>query len=158
MLAGFFAVRRLEKLTQSTEIRSLLSHLGKVALRLWIPLFAMIAIVISVIFMSGSLQLKSLRLDTLTSLFFLNNWYQLQSERSYFMDMAVQSPFAHLWYVAIYFQSFLLSAGIIKLTNRFKLNQSTKIFIWLGLLAISQSLYFLWYTPGADPSNVYYSL
>lgn len=158
VLAGFFAVRRLEKLTQSTEIRSLLSHIGKVALRLWIPLFAMIAIVISVIFMSGSLQLKSLRLDTLTSLFFLNNWYQLQSERSYFMDMAVQSPFAHLWYVAIYFQSFLLSAGIIKLTNRFKLNQSTKIFIWLGLLAISQSLYFLWYTPGADPSNVYYSL
>ncbi|SDI66058.1 acyltransferase family protein [Dolosicoccus paucivorans] len=158
VLAGFFAVRRLEKLTELKEIKPLLSHIGKVVLRLWIPLFAMIAVVISVIFLSGSLQLKSLHLDTLTSLFFLNNWYQLQSERSYFMDMAVQSPFAHLWYVAIYFQSFLLSAGIIKVTNQFKLDRSIKMFIWLGLLAISQSLYFLWYTPGADPSNVYYSL
>lgn len=156
VLSGFLSAGKLEKITHQHDYTGVLVYLKKQIERLWIPLFWMIMIVVILLLFFNRSLLGTLRGDLLSSLFFSSNIYQLASQRSYFAEMAIQSPFTHLWYIAIHVQSFIVSVIIFILMNIRPLKKEYKAFIWMIIVVMSHLAFIFLYQSGADPTNVYY--
>jgi peptidoglycan/LPS O-acetylase OafA/YrhL len=100
-------------------------------------------------------ELASLRGDAIASFAYVTNWYLIFSEQSYFESFGRPSLFLHLWSLAIEEQFYLLwpvvfAAGI-RLAGRRRL-------LWGVLAGIGASTALMWvlFTPGIDPSRLYY--
>lgn len=156
VISGFFAAGKLEQFTFEHEYRKLGNYLKKHIERLWIPLFWMILLIMIFLFVFNPSLLGALRNDIISSLLFSSNIFQLISERSYFADMALQSPFTHLWYIAIHVQSLLVSVVIILITNLKPIRKEFKVLIWMFIVLVSHLTYIMLYEPSSDPTNVYY--
>ncbi|MGX7092642.1 acyltransferase family protein [Hutsoniella sourekii] len=161
VLSGYFFAYKMEKdqtLGSSTDWRALVKYIKHTFERLFIPLFWMIMLIVVGLYLVNRQELHYIRSEILSGLTFTNNFFQLLNEKSYFVQMADASPLTHLWYNAIYLQSFLLAVPIVLLTNKLKLNIPAKGLIWLVLASASHLLSLFFYQPGADPSRVYYGL
>ena len=100
--------------------------------------------------------LTKMRPDVIPTLLFVNNWWQILHNVSYFQALGEPSPLTHFWSLAIEEQFYLvwplallacLKAGVSKSTM-------TKGTIILAVLsAIEMALLF---DPSQDPSRVYY--
>lgn len=100
--------------------------------------------------------LTKMRPDVLPSLFFVNNWWQIFHETSYFDALGAPSPLQHFWSLGIEEQFYLvwplLVAGAIALgATHARLRR-----IALVLAAVSAIAMAFLYEPGSDPSRVYY--
>lgn len=163
VFGGYFLARKIQDLSFNQWKTNTLRLIQKQLARLWIPLLWLMAIIVSLYLIINPTALKSMRNDILASLFFFNNFFQLASDKSYFTDMALASPFTHLWYVAIYVQSFIVSL-ILLLINRWFSERiwepwsKYQVFFWLAIVFICHGAYWQLYRPNTDPSNVYYGL
>lgn len=156
VISGYFAASKLEQLTFEHDFRKLGQYLIKTLDRLWIPLFWITLIIMGFLLYFNPSLLGTLRGDIISSLIFTSNIFQLASERSYFADMAVQSPFTHLWYIAIHVQSLIASVIIILVTNYKPIRREFKVLIWMIIVLGSHLTYIMMYDPNSDPTNVYY--
>lgn len=87
-----------------------------------------------------------------------NNIWQISRNSSYFTKIANASPFTHLWFLSIELQFYLLWPLIFTFykflsRGRFK-NYSDYLFIILAVISVAALI--ILYTPGQDPSRVYY--
>lgn len=156
VISGYFAANKLEQLTFEHKYRKLGNYLKNSLDRLWIPLFWMTLLIMVFLFYFNRSLLGSLRNDIISSLLFSSNIFQLASERSYFADMALQSPFTHLWYIAIHMQSLIVSVIIILITNFKPTRKEFKVLLWMIIVLASHLTYIMLYDPSSDPTNVYY--
>mgnify|MGYP000904960279 CR=1 FL=1 len=125
------------------------------ARRLLPALLVMLAVVLLWIWIGDPDQLDSLRGETISSIFFVENWWAIGQDMSYFDRFGAPSPMSHLWSLAVEEQFYLVwpvlfVAGTTKLGNR--------RFLWaiLGGIVASTALMWLLFTPGTDPTRVYY--
>lgn len=161
VLAGFFFAHKMEKIFHDPHVRAsqrIKDYLITTAERVILPLWWMLMILVIGYLIFQPNELHYIRDELLSSTFLVNNWYQIISDKSYFVKMTSATPFTHLWYNAIYIQSFLLSIPLFWLTCKFKLSVPAKGIFWSVIVAISHSLMFLLYQPDQDPSRVYYGL
>lgn len=103
--------------------------------------------------------LVHLRGAVLSSLLYVNNFWQIFQGTSYFERFGNESPFKHIWALSIEGQFYLVWPIIfIILSYLFKGNKGNKtIFnILFGLSIISAVVMAFLFQPGADPSRVYY--
>ena len=101
-------------------------------------------------------QLAALRPALVAAACYGSNWYQATHHVSYFASFGPPPPLQHLWSLAIEEQFYLiwpLALGVVlaALSSR----HARAAVAWAGAAA-SALLMALLYTPGSDPSRVYY--
>ncbi|OJG99123.1 acyltransferase [Enterococcus termitis] len=100
--------------------------------------------------------LNNLRSVFASSVLYYNNWWQIFKGFSYFDRFATQSPFTHIWSLAVEAQNYLVWPLLFIALKKY-VKHSGKIFgLIMGTAIISGLLMAFLYTPGADPTRVYY--
>ena len=126
--------------------------------RLWLPMLFMIIGTVAFLFIALPEHLKNIRMMSLSSLVFFNNYYQIINQQSYFVQSINPSPFVHLWYVSLYFQLMLIAVGIRKIFNRLNLLRMQESLVLLILSILSAIFMTVMYVIQKDPSYIYYAI
>lgn len=101
-------------------------------------------------------MLTKMRPDILPSLFFVNNWWQIAQNVSYFDALGDPSPLTHFWSLAIEEQFYLIWPPLLLGLLSTHVKKPTIRRIVLGLAAASALAMTLLYNPAVDPSRIYY--
>ena len=133
-------------------------HFSSKISRLWLPMLFMIIGTVAFLFIVLPEQLKNIRMMSLSSLVFFNNYYQIINQQSYFVQSINPSPFVHLWYVSLYFQLMLIAVGIRKIFNRLNLLRMQESLVLLILSILSAIFMTVMYVIQKDPSYIYYAI
>ncbi len=131
-------------------------YVAKRILRLAVPIVAMILLSVSIINVFFGELLYNVRGTLLSSVLFVNNWWQIAQGASYFEAYVHPSAFTHLWYVAVLMQLCLVWPVLLLFMNRFLPNRRRIALALLGMAVVSAVLMGVLYRAGADPSRVYY--
>lgn len=100
--------------------------------------------------------LNNLRGNVISSLFYVNNWWQINHGMSYFDRFSGESPFTHIWSLAVETQNYIFWPIIFVLLMKLVKNKGK---VFLGIVAaalVSAILMAVLYVPGQDPTRVYY--
>ncbi len=100
--------------------------------------------------------LNNLRGVVVSSLLYVNNWWQINNGLSYFDRFANESPFTHIWSLAVEAQNYLIWPVIFVLLMVFVRERKWIFYTVLGTSVLSAILMMILYTPGGDPTRVYY--
>ncbi|MFX3632550.1 MAG: acyltransferase family protein [Candidatus Pristimantibacillus sp.] len=126
------------------------------AKRLLPAMIVMLALVVLVLFLFDSSRLILLRGDIGSALLYINNWWLIFHDVSYFESFGPPSPFGHLWSLAVEEQFYLLWPLVLTAALRF-VPRRGQLALWTLLgAAMSAGAMALLYQPGLDPSRVYY--
>jgi peptidoglycan/LPS O-acetylase OafA/YrhL len=129
------------------------------ARRLLPALAVMLVVVTAAASVTEPDQETSLRPALLAAVAYTSNWYQILHHVSYFdafRQLTAPAPLDHLWSLAIEEQFYLLWPLILWFLL-FRLNgRRSRITVTLLAAAASALVMALQYTPGGDPSAVYY--
>lgn len=101
-------------------------------------------------------MLTKMRPDIIPSLLYLNNWWQIFNNMSYFSAVGDPSPLTHFWSLAIEAQFYLVWPGLLLLALRGGKSRTSIRRAALVLAALSALEMALLYNPAVDPSRVYY--
>lgn len=157
-IAGFFNFRSLYSASVRGEELNILSFYRLRFARLFYPMLSMIAMTITYILLFARDYLFNIRNMAFSGLLFINNYYQIINNQSYFVQAANPSPFTHLWYVALYGQLVLLVPIMIKLFYSWHKKPGTTVNILLIISTLSAVLLGYLYKDGQDPTRIYYGL
>ena len=133
------------------------------ARRLLPALFVMLAVVTAWVTVIGPHQAPDFREAVLSAAFYVNNWWLIFHDISYFAQFTVAPPLNHLWSLSIEEQFYilwpiLLLAGT-KLVPEIKMVGGVRLrlaAVTLALAVLSAITMAALYEPGIDPSRVYY--
>lgn len=124
--------------------------------RLYPALLAMLILVTGWITLFQRELLLNIRGAIISSLLYLNNWWQILQGESYFDRFATPSPFVHLWSLALEGQFYLVWPVIVVLATITIKKNSHIFYLFMGLSVISALLMAVLFVPNGDPSRVYY--
>jgi peptidoglycan/LPS O-acetylase OafA/YrhL len=128
------------------------------ARRLLPALFLVIVAVIGyAAFIARPDELETIRRHGLASLFYVTNWQFIAEDNSYFALFRTESPFQHLWSLAIEEQWYLIWPPTLLLLlwwRRGSFRAVMWVCIGLGLASAAWMAYL--YEPGSDPSRIYF--
>lgn len=122
------------------------------------PLFVMVMAVCSYLTLFSKSNLIGIQSEIRSIFLGYDNWWQIGQNASYFSKMSASSPFTHLWFLALEIQLYVLWPFIFILYKKGcqTIGAKRMCFVFLILSVISAARMFLLYTPGTDPSRVYY--
>ncbi|UUX34608.1 acyltransferase family protein [Fundicoccus culcitae] len=157
VIAGFFNFRHFTTLNLNQPVKVIKNYYASRFKRLFFPMLAMIMVTITYIMLFQRDFFYNIRNMSLSSLLFVNNYYQIFNEQSYFVQAANPSPFTHLWYVSLYAQLVLLTPLMVYLFYAWHRRPSISVNMLLIVSAISAILMAYLYD-GGDPTRIYYDL
>ncbi|MEX2108919.1 MAG: acyltransferase family protein [Solirubrobacterales bacterium] len=133
------------------------------ARRLLPALFVMLIVVMAWVTVIGPHQPPDFRTAALSAAGYVNNWWLIFHDVSYFARFAPPAPLNHLWSLAIEEQFYILWPFLLMLGIRFvpEVKYATGVrfrlaSVTLGAAAVSAILMAVLYKPSLDPSRVYY--
>ena len=112
--------------------------------------------VVSIINLFYSDLLYNIRGALISSVCFVNNWWQINLGFSYFEQYVHPSAFTHLWYVSVLMQLGLLWPLLIVGLRRMKKKPQFIAVVQIVLAVVSAVLMAVLYAGNGDPSRVYY--
>lgn len=117
---------------------------------------AVVAVTAALCTLFNHVMLTKMRSDIVPSLLYLNNWWQIFNQVSYFNNVGDPSPLTHFWSLAIEAQFYLVWPVLLLIA--LKIGQPKhRIRRGVLILAAISALEMAWlYNPAADPSRVYY--
>ncbi|USG68268.1 acetyltransferase [Brevibacillus ruminantium] len=124
--------------------------------RLMPAMLVMVSVVMAWIALFDRSQLSALRGDVLSALLYVNNWWRIFHEVSYFSSFGPPSPFGHFWSLAVEEQFYLIWPLLLVIGLRFAPQRWRLLGMTLALALVSALIMALLYEPGTDPSRVYY--
>lgn len=122
------------------------------------PLFTMVMVICCFLTLTHSSQMAGIRQEIYSIFLGYDNWWQIQQSTSYFSKLSSTSPFTHLWFLAIEIQFYLCWPILFLLYQKGCqiIGGKKMCFVFLLLALLSAGRMLLLYTPGEDPSRVYY--
>lgn len=125
--------------------------------KIYIPLFIVVFLSIAVVSLFKNIYWITLQSETTSVLLGYNNFWQIQANLDYFARH-VDSPFMHLWYIAILLQFELVFPFIYLLFKKIgdKVSKKLPCIITLFLSLISM-IYFYILSKDANIMNAYYN-
>ncbi len=100
-------------------------------------------------------DLSKTRDDTLSSLFYYNNWHQIVANQSYFNRMGAPSLLLHFWSLAVEEQFYIVWPLVLVPALIFFGRRYLMIGVAVAI-AVSATEMWVLYNPETDPSRVYY--
>src|ERR671911_529023 len=116
-----------------------------------------VTLAFAVVFLPG--EVAGLRGDVLAAFGYVTNWYLIFGQESYFEAVGRPSLLQHLWSLAVEEQFYLIWPPILALGLCFgatRLRQRRLLTVVIFGAVASAVAMALLYTPGADPSRIYY--
>ena len=157
VLSGFLITSLLLREIESTGTLSFGRFWAHRAKRLLPALFiTLFGIALFSQFVATPDVLDQIRGDSIWSMFYVANWHFVLSDSSYFAMFAFKSPLQHTWSLAIEEQWYLIWPPIVFLVMRWKRSPRAVLWLSVGLCVASMVWMALLFTPGKDPSRVYY--
>lgn len=100
--------------------------------------------------------LIGLRSEILAATFYVSNWFYVVQDHSYFTKFSPPSPLQHMWSLAVEEQFYIIWPIVMIISLRF-VRQKEKLAIGImGAAIVSAIAMAIIFTPGEDPSRVYY--
>ena len=126
-------------------------------IKLYIPLLIVVFISVGAVSLFKNIYWLSLKSETTSVLLGYNNFWQISANLDYFARH-VDSPFMHLWYIAILFQFDLVFPFIFKVLKKLgdKVNKKLPCVITLALSIIS-IIYFFMCSKSTNLMSAYYN-
>lgn len=124
--------------------------------RLLPAMLVMMAAVVAWVTLFDRSLISVLRGDVVSSLLYINNWYSIFHEVSYFEKFGPQSPFGHMWSLAVEEQFYLLWPILLLIGMKRMKKRGPVFLLALALAVLSALAMLLLYNPDTDPSRVYY--
>ncbi|MDQ8738220.1 acyltransferase family protein [Paenibacillus sp. LHD-38] len=156
VLSGYLITDILLKQLGQRKSIDLKTFFIRRARRLLPAMFLMIAFVSLWLMISDADRLFSLKGDIGSALLYISNWWLIFHEVSYFESFGPESPFGHLWSLAVEEQFYLVWPLVLIAVIRFVPKRGMLALWTLAAAAISAGAMALLYQPGMDPSRVYY--
>ncbi|MEE0509639.1 MAG: acyltransferase family protein [Peptococcaceae bacterium] len=156
VISGFLLARSLLKWETKGFKRTYAAYLIKRILRLGIPMVLVFLASVSVINIFFPDLLYNIRGALLSSIVYVNNWWQIGLGYSYFEQYVHPSAFTHLWYVAVLMQLCVVWPLLFTVMRRIKKGPFALAAVQLALAVISAVLMAVLYNGNGDPSRVYY--
>ena len=116
-----------------------------------------VTLAFAVVFLPG--EVARLRGDVLAAFGYVTNWYLIFGHVSYFEAVGRPSLLQHLWSLAVEEQFYLIWPPVLALglaIGATRLRQQRVLTVALAGAAASAVAMALLYTPGVDPSRIYY--
>lgn len=125
--------------------------------KIYIPLIIVVFVTISIVSFLPNISWLNLKKETTSILLGYNNFWQLSTNLDYFARH-INSPFIHLWYIAILLQFYLIFPFIYifirKIGNKFNKNLPL---IVTSILSVIFSIYFYKSSLSSNIMTVYYN-
>ncbi|MDY4041101.1 MAG: acyltransferase family protein [Collinsella sp.] len=156
VISGFIITRLLiNEVAQTRKIDFKRFYLRR-ARRLLPAIVVVVLVTVVLCALFNHVMLTKMRPDILPSMLFFNNWWQIINDVSYFNALGDPSPLTHFWSLAIEEQFYLIWPPVLLLLFRAGLGRRGMQAAVLALAAVSAVAMAVLYTPGADPSRLYY--
>ncbi len=155
VLSGFLITSLLLAEREATGRIDLPAFWARRARRLLPAAFLVIALAVLAVAILSPSDLPSTRADAIASFLYVNNWHQILADQSYFQAFARPSLLRHLWSLAVEEQFYLLWPLVMGICVAALGRRRTTI-VTLVLAIASSGLMAVLFTPGRDPSRVYY--
>lgn len=110
-LAAYSAVHQLKK----TGTFSILSYYKKRLIRLYPALIIVVFCSVGVLARTDPNRLANTQSEVISILLGYNNYWQMKTSADYFANLSQNSPFTHLWYIAILIQFELIWPWLVNL-------------------------------------------
>jgi peptidoglycan/LPS O-acetylase OafA/YrhL len=167
VLSGFLITTLLLREWQSSSSGSEWNPVGRIDLKgFWtrrarrlLPALLLVlgAVALYAVFVAAPSELRTIRGDGIASLFYVANWHFIFSGQSYFAQFGAPSPLKHFWSLAIEEQFYLLWPLIVLGILRWRRGSIRSLAVFAAIVAAGSAvLMYVLYTPGQDPSRVYY--
>lgn len=156
VISGFLLARSLMKWDVKGFGRNYVTYLIKRVLRLGIPMVLVFFASVSIINIFFPDLLYNIRGALLSSVFYVNNWWQIGQGFSYFEQYVHPSAFTHLWYVAVMMQLCVVWPLLFTLLRRLKKSPFFIAVVQLVLAVVSAIIMAVLFNGEGDPSRVYY--
>lgn len=156
LISGYLLARQTSLSWENQEF-SFRKYYIKKFLRIYPPLYIMVMTVLSYFTLFQRPLLLGAREETASIFLGVNNWWQMATHASYFMQVTEHSPFTHLWYMGVEMEYLLLWPVLFWLYK--KINEKTKqkggiLFLLLLIVASGILMGVLFHTSGVN--RVYY--
>jgi len=167
VLSGFLITSLLLEEHEDTGTIRLAKFWARRARRLLPALFVMVAAVMAFVLLEGrygttdfvaAIDLSSLRSEAWATLLYVANWQQIFAQHSYFAQFSAPSPLQHTWSLAIEEQFYLLwpLVTVVLLAKGLRQRRRLGVAVSILIAVASTVLMAVLFTPGSDPSRVYY--
>lgn len=156
VLSGYLITNILLKQWESTGTIDLKDFWLRRARRLLPAVFVMLAGVMVWMLLFDPERLAALKQEALAAVFYISNWYLIFHQVSYFENFGPPSPLGHLWSLAVEEQFYLFWPLLLGLGLRWIRQRKWLAAATIALTLASAAAMALIYSPGQDPSRVYY--
>ena len=156
LISGYLLAKQTNLSWRNQEF-SVRKYYIKKFLRIYPPLYIMVMTVLAYFTLFQRPLLLGAREETASIFLGVNNWWQMATHASYFMQITEHSPFTHLWYMGVEMEYLLLCPLLFWLYH--KINEKTKekggmIFLLLLIVASGVLMAVLFHSRGVN--RVYY--
>jgi peptidoglycan/LPS O-acetylase OafA/YrhL len=155
VLSGYLITSLLLSERLKSGANNLREFWGRRARRLLPAAFLLIAVCVVVVAAAYPLDVPRTRGDAISSIFYVNNWYQIVDQQSYFASFARPSPLQHLWSLSIEEQFYVLWPFALML-GLARAGRTWTAWAVFAAALCSGLLMALLYHPGDDPTRVYF--
>lgn len=149
ILAGYFITNKLMTSLMEAGKIPLRQFLQQRLVRIAMPLVTMLILVFTYITIFQNEMLVNLRGSFLSSLVFLNNWWQIFQSQTFIPNLLSENPIEHLWYISLSFQFYLIWPIIFAFLSLF-LKKHNQLFVAIVLLATASFGLMVFSFKGAD--------
>lgn len=158
VLSGFLINKSLDREYKEKKKIDYYQFLVRRLKRTFIPMFWMLITLGAFLFIFSKGLLNNYLGESLSSMVFINNWWQIKLGSSYFSKFLNPSTITHLWYLSVQVQFYIIWIIVFILTKKYseKSKSEKAPTIYLTITIISAILMAIIFKSGGDPTRVYY--